>query len=181
MWENTRRNFINLEYYSKLYAKWFGIFDKKCFDDFFSDKHIFLFFPEHDREFNFEDRNCPVAFAEPWNNLIGINPHTLKVATIEEQKDTLLHEMLHMWIYYCHPRGRVAYKEKSRAFREWSRLLECPMYGRRVSESKNVRFWVCGNCGAWSDKEKDYHYIICPYCGSTFTKQYASKRCGRHL
>lgn len=159
----------------KQFRRWFNQLDSKYFSGYFSDKKIKILFPKKDMFWDVDN----LAWASVADMEIAINPETLKVATIAELKDTLLHEMLHFWIFACHPRGRTNFGDKCKAFRDWSRFTNCPVAGRVPGDSEERKFWSCGDCGRFT--VGGHAPQRCPTCNSDFIKSYSSRRCGRHL
>lgn len=150
------------------FTNWLDEFDRRYFSGYFSDKKITVVIGVGDERFL--KGKSTYAECEPADSRIVLNPAILRACTLGEVRDTLLHELLHLFVFYTYENGNKQYDDWSKVFIGWSRLLNCPIGARHLltvplDKISTKRFRICGLCGALLKKTR------CE-CGSTWSKTY---------
>ena len=147
---------------------WERELDEEFFSGFFEDKKVILNITKRKpigSDVNEGVYAC-VTLEEPE---ISLNPNIIQTRYSEEVRDTLAHEMLHIFLYSCHPRGRnSAWGDNSKPFVEWCRFIRCPVHGHGENESPRNHFKICLYCGMIADAG----HKRCRNCRKVFFKTY---------
>jgi len=158
----------------KLLYKWFEELDESCFNSFLSDKNIIL---KVDKRITFS-----YAVAYPAQRKLGFNKEIFERVTKEELKDTLLHEMIHIYLG-LHRMDYNYYGDNSPEFRKWSIKLNCPVVGRTFDKRhyKEDYIVVCIDCDEITGINAKQKKILekkknCPKCLNRNTKIYKIKK-----
>lgn len=147
---------------------WISDFDHKYFSDYFEDKDLMVTIRKD--EGYFSKGKSTYAVCEPTDCSMVFNPDIFRECVVGEIRDTVLHELLHLFIFYTYKHGLSEFDDKTATFKAWSKLLNCPIGARnlvdqKLADIKTEKFKTCGLCGSIVKKTR------CK-CGSTWTKTY---------
>lgn len=143
---------------------WFGRYDKLFFDRYFSDKKVII-------EIN--GRYSSTLGKAHGDGKIEIAESIFDEWSKDEVKDTLLHEMLHLFLYWTHA-DDTAWNDGSKIFKVWSKQLRCPVKAcaSEIISKKPIRIRTCIDCYCCEIVDDETRTRRCSFCGSLNTKVY---------
>lgn len=149
--------------------RWAKELDSEYFGGFFSDKNLKI------KLFTFKENGIDpsfAAYAEDYSMTIGMLNESFDDLTIQELKENILHEMLHLFIRFAHPDGHRAWDDDHPVFIKWAVDYDC-VTAVRAQPLPMRPFKLCKECAQVIPHDYDGK---CPMCGGTRTKFISSKR-----
>jgi len=107
----------------KFLKKWFDKFDRHFFDGYFEDKHTKIKIRNLD-VLTIGRVSDIVAYADDEANEIAISTKAFKEFDSHDLRETILHEMIHLFVRYTYPNGKRVWGDGCQAFRHCEKKLQ---------------------------------------------------------